>query len=170
MGLDFGLILLGESFRIKPEEFPEAHRRLPERILHFGYAKDAATYSRLLWQADVCVSTAHHEFFGAATLEAIYCGCFPILPNRLAYPEIIPPQYRLDCLYDDFKGLLTRLRGGIINIEETRQKSLRSHVERYDWATVAPVYDSRLESILKAEGSSSKPHYVPSTTDHGGSG
>jgi hypothetical protein len=81
-------------------------------------------------------------------LEAIYCGCFPILPNRLAYPEIIPPQYQGDCLYDDFEGLLARLREAIVNIEETRQKSLRSHGERYDWTTMAPVYDSRLESIL----------------------
>ena len=151
MGLDFGLILLGESFRVKPEEFLEARGRLSERILHFGYVGDAATYSRLLWQADICVSTAHHEFFGVATLEAIYCGCFPILPNRLAYPEIIPPQYQIDCLYDDFEGLLTRLREAVVNIGRTRQKSLRSYVEQYDWAAVAPVYDSRLESILKQD-------------------
>jgi len=149
MGLDFGLILLGESFGVKPEEFLEARERLSDRILHFGYVEDAATYSQLLWQADVCVSTAHHEFFGAAMLEAIYCGCLPVLPNRLAYPEIIPPQYQGDCLYDDFEGLLNRLLEAIVNIEGTRQKSLRSHVERYDWASVAPVYDSCLESILE---------------------
>ena len=121
--------------------------RLSDHILHFGYVQDAATYSRLLWQADICVSTAHHEFFGAAMLEAIYCGCFPILPNRLAYPEVIPLQHQGDCLYDDFEGLLTRLREVIVNVEGTRQKSLRGHVERYDWTTVAPVYDSCLENI-----------------------
>ena len=80
-------------------------------------------------------------------MEAIYCGCFPILPNRLAYPEIVPPEHQGDCLYDDFEGLLTRLREAIVHIEETRRKSLRSHVERYNWAAMAPVYDRRLESV-----------------------
>ncbi len=89
-GLNFGLILLGESFRNQPAEFLEARERLPDRIVHFGYAEDAAAYSRLLQQADIVVSTALHEFFGAATVEACYCGCFPILPRRLAYPELHP--------------------------------------------------------------------------------
>ena len=73
-------------------------------------------------------------------------------PNRLAYPEIIPPQYQGDCLYDDFEGLLSRLQGAIVNIEGRRQERLRNHVERYDWATAALVYDSRLESIPKRKG------------------
>lgn len=144
-GLDFGLILLGESFRNQPDEFLEARQRLGDRIVHFGYAEDVATYARLLWQADVVVSTALHEFFGAAVVEACYCGCLPILPNRLAYPELIPAEHQDACLYDDFDGLLARLRHAIGHVGEMRAFSLQPHMARFAWARMAPRYDTLLE-------------------------
>jgi glycosyltransferase involved in cell wall biosynthesis len=147
-GPDFGLILLGESFRNWPAEFLEARQRLPDRIIHFGYAEDAATYAELLWQADVVVSTALHEFFGAAIVEACYCGCLPILPRRLSYPELIPQGHHTTCLYDDFDGLLTRLRHAIRHAGEVRSFSLRQHVGRFDWLQMAARYDALLDSLV----------------------
>jgi glycosyltransferase involved in cell wall biosynthesis len=47
-GIDFGLVLLGESFRNRPDEFLLARQRLPDRIIHFGYAEDASAYAQLL--------------------------------------------------------------------------------------------------------------------------
>jgi len=146
-GVDFGLVLLGESFRRQPAEFLEARQRLPGRIVHFGYAEDTATYSRLLWQADVVVSTALHEFFGAAIVEACYCGCTPILPRRLSYPELIPPAYHDACLYDDLNGLLARLRHALLHIEETRAFSLQPDMARFDWRQMAPRYDRLCEQV-----------------------
>ena len=116
-GLDFGLVLLGESFRNQPAEFLAARERLPDRIVQFGYAEDPAAYARLLWQSDIVVSTALHEFFGAAIVEACYCGCFPILPRRLSYPELVPSDHHADCLYDDDGGLLDRLRDAVLEID-----------------------------------------------------
>jgi glycosyltransferase involved in cell wall biosynthesis len=144
-GLDFGLILLGESFRNWPEEFLEARQRLADRIVHFGYAEDAATYARLLWQADIVVSTALHEFFGAAVVEACYCGCLPILPHRLAYPELIPEQYHDVCLYQGFDELVARLRRAISDREESREFSLSQDMERFDWREMAVHYDDGLQ-------------------------
>jgi glycosyltransferase involved in cell wall biosynthesis len=146
-GLDFGIILLGESFRNQPNEFLEARERLSGRIVHFGYAQDTAAYGRLLWQADIVVSTALHEFFGAAIVEACYCGCFPILPHRLSYPELIPAAQHDACLYDDVDGLLARLRHAILHVEETRSFSLRQHMARFDWQQMAPCYDRLLEQM-----------------------
>ena len=48
------------------------------------------------------------EFFGIAVMEAAYCGARPLLPRRLAYPELYPPA----CLYErdeDFAGALRAL-------------------------------------------------------------
>ena len=147
-GLDFGLILLGESFRNWPVEFLEARERLPERIVHFGYAEDPSTYSRLLWQADIVVSTALHDFFGAATVEACYCGCFPILPRRLAYPELIPKAAHDASLYDDFEGLLQRLRWAILHREDLARFSLHEEMSRFDWQQMAPQYDRLMQDVV----------------------
>jgi len=112
-GVTFRLILAGEHFNEQPPEFEQALRRYANRILHYGYAEDFAEYSRLLHQADLVISTAIHEFFGISVLEAIYCGCHPLLPNRLTYPELIPerlhkPLLHAPILYDDEDELFAR--------------------------------------------------------------
>jgi glycosyltransferase involved in cell wall biosynthesis len=149
-GLEFGLILLGESFRNLPGEFLEVRRRLPERIAHFGYAEDVATYARLLWQADMVVSTALHDFFGVAVVEACYCDCFPILPRRLSYPELIPPDWADACFYDSFDGLLGLLRHAILHVDEIRGRGLHDQMARFDWQHLAPCYDDLLEQVRLA--------------------
>jgi glycosyltransferase involved in cell wall biosynthesis len=149
-GLDFGLVLLGESFRNQPAEFLEARQRLPDRIVQFGYVEDPADYARLLWQSDIVVSTALHEFFGAAIVEACYCGCLPILPNRLSYPELIPVEHHGNCLYDDERGLVYLLRDALQAIEKTRAFSLQGAMARFGWQQMAPLYDDLLEQVSNA--------------------
>ena len=61
--------------RQRADEFEAARERLGERVIHYGWA-DAETYARLLWQADVVVSTALHEFFGISVVEAMLNGSF----------------------------------------------------------------------------------------------
>ncbi|NTV13408.1 MAG: DUF3524 domain-containing protein [Desulfobulbaceae bacterium] len=92
-GVDFRLVVLGESFRATPPIFAEARSRLAERILHFGYADSPAAYASWLRRGDLVVSTAGHEFFGIAVVEAVRAGCRPLLPDRLAYPELFPDEY-----------------------------------------------------------------------------
>ena len=156
-GWDFGLVLLGESFRNRPSEFLEARDRLADRIVHFGYAANAATYARLLWQSDIVVSTALHDFFGAAVVEACYCGCFPLLPARLSYPELLPEDCHDVCLYDGVEDLIARLRRSLQNVEETRRFTIQEQMHRFDWQQMAPHYDRLLERIARQNGDHARP-------------
>lgn len=148
MGATFEVIVLGESFREQPEEFLSAEEQLGDCVRHFGYAKDFASYARLLWEGDVQVSCAIQEFFGASTCEAMYCGCVPILPNRLNYPDLIPGWAREMCLYEDFDGLMRRLWWAVENTAKIREMSLREAALRYDWPTLIEDYDDALEATI----------------------
>jgi glycosyltransferase involved in cell wall biosynthesis len=152
-GLPFEVILAGDSVRQTAHEFEAARERLGTRVIHYGWA-DAATYVRLLWQADLVVSTALHEFFGISVVEAVYCGCLPLLPRRLVYPEVIPEGHHSVCLYGGFEDLVSRLRWALTHQDEARQaaQGLREAVARFDWAAMAPRYDAALLELVKENG------------------
>ena len=107
-GLDFGLIVMGEQFATCPEIFEVARQRLSGHILHFGFVPSRREYARRLRQGDIVVSTARQEFFGIAVLEAVRAGCRPLVPDRLAYRELYPAQfrYRPETLFPRLKELL----------------------------------------------------------------
>ena len=146
----FRLAVAGESFRDEPLIFDVARRRLADRIEHFGFAADRADYARLLRRSDIAVSTARHEFFGVAAVEAVYCGCFPLFPNRLTYPEVIPPEAHARHLYADADDLAVRLRQAIAGIDETRRVNLGKAAARYDWSVLIRQYDDALEAAAGA--------------------
>jgi glycosyltransferase involved in cell wall biosynthesis len=150
-GIPFRLALCGENFRRSPVEFIEAQERLAAHLVHVGYA-DLETYRALLRQAAVTVSTAIHEFFGVSVLEAIYCRTFPILPNALSYPELIPEPYHGRCLYANEGGLRHRLRWALTRPAEAAAVAakLAEVVAGYDWAHMAVEYDEQLATAAIA--------------------
>jgi len=152
-GCSFRLILAGKHFEEQPYEFEQAFERYAERILHYGYAEDFEEYSKLLHRADIVVSTAIHEFFGIAMMEAIYCGCHPVLPNKLSYPELIPESYHrpllhAPVLYDNFDELFAILSGLLKGKDRPLPVSiLSSMLSRLDWSTHIEKYDELFESV-----------------------
>lgn len=95
LGCDFGLVMLGAASSLPLPPYFELHKRrlaANGRLDWWGYADDREHYFELLRNADVAVSTAMHEFFGVAMLEATFCGCYPLVPDALVYPEIFPAQ------------------------------------------------------------------------------
>nr|WP_290669736.1 DUF3524 domain-containing protein [Ardenticatena sp.] len=154
-GIPFRLALAGESFRLKPQEFLDARERFRDRIVHFGYA-ETPRYRALLRRADLVVSTAIHEFFGLAVIEAIAAGCFPVLPKALAYPEYIPPNLHEAVFYTTREALVeklaTYLQDGVPRVGE----SLRAAMRRFDWRSQRDAYDTFFEQVVaKARASSS---------------
>lgn len=99
-GRDFRLILLGESFGKAHPAYLEILNGHSERILHHGMLERRDDYYRWLRKAQVALSTSLHDFQGLSMLEAAACGVWPLLPERLAYPEIHPSA----CLYPSFPG------------------------------------------------------------------
>ena len=70
----------------------------------------ASAYLELLLRSSVVASTAVHEFFGIAMVEAMAAGLVPLLPRALSYPELVPAEFHDAVLYDSYGDLVRRLR------------------------------------------------------------
>jgi glycosyltransferase involved in cell wall biosynthesis len=153
-GVAFRLIVAGESYQTVPPELERARQRFRDRIVAFGTASHD-DYPVLLGQADVVVSTALHEFFGVAVVEAVTAGAFPLLPHRLSYPELVPEPHDT-YLYGDADDLVDRLGWALTDHAGRRAAAsvATEHVERFDWRHVAPRYDELLARAAAAAASS----------------
>lgn len=148
-GIAYKLIVLGESYGKVPAVFKEAQSQLEEDIIYFGYAKNRQEYAELLHTADILPVTSHQDFFGGSIVEAIYCHCFPLLPDRLAYPEHIPETFKDRHIYAGDQNFYEALKKIILekpywNAGET----YKNFVTQYDWSTLAANYDEALENAI----------------------
>ncbi len=134
-GVDFRLIVLGRSFARRPRVFAEAARRLRDHIIHFGYVEDRTAYLSLLKRGTLVVSTALHEFFGMAVLEAVRCGCRPLVPDGLAYREIFPGSCRYSA------GTLVKALGQVLGAHDPLSlEEIFGLTEPYGWPRMARAY------------------------------
>ena len=149
--VDFEVAVVGERFVSAPESFDRLPDMLGDRLVAFGFLPNDE-YADILRRADVVVSTAHHEFFGIAIVEAIAAGAFPVLPDRLVYPDRIPEPLHGRCLHEDPMDLANKVRWAIENREEARDvaNDLSATVQQYDWTVVAPAYDAALEDLVSS--------------------
>lgn len=136
-GVAFRVAILGQSFRDMPEIFEKARQPLQNHIVHFGYAPREA-YHRWLHAGTVVLSTAVHEFFGIAVIEAVRAGCRPLLPDRLSYPELFDGNF----LFRDEK-LVEAL---ILALAEGRLEKGHAAVltNRFGWERLLPEYQNVL--------------------------
>jgi glycosyltransferase involved in cell wall biosynthesis len=149
-GADFRLIVAGEHIDPNAPAFAAARDRWAARAIHWGYAASHAAYARLLRQSDIIVSTAIQEFFGIGVVEAMACGCAPILPRRLNYPDLLPTHLHAVHLYDDEASLVDLLAGALARAGAGRD-TWRAVAAPYGWATLAPRYDELLAEVARAQ-------------------
>ena len=142
-GIDFRLVVLGESFKEHPPIFDDAMKKLSARVLYSGYAGSRDEYAGWLRQGDIVVSTAGHEFFGMAVIEAVRAGCRPLLPNRLSYPELFP----VDFLYEE-EEFVHRLKECILNEKGLSNERAMELTAAFSWDTLAPAYRSWIMDAL----------------------
>ncbi|MEM7130562.1 MAG: DUF3524 domain-containing protein [Chloroflexota bacterium] len=152
----FRLAVAGENFRQVPQEFNEAQERLSKQIVHWGYLDSYQGYIGLMSRADLVVSTAIHEFFGISILEAITAGIFPLLPNHLSYPELIPPELHPACLYQDDDDLFHKAKQRLL-APRPAPPSLQVHVQKhFAWPQVAKAYDQAILHTIRQPSSANK--------------
>jgi len=143
--LNFEVVILGENFRQIPEEFEIAKERLKDKIVFMGFAQNFEDYASWLWRANILPVTSNQDFFGGSVIEAIYCNCYPILPDRLAYPEHL--QNNKENFYTSFEQLCQILENNILNFNKLGRVS--SFVKRYDWKEIIKDYDEKIMRIKK---------------------
>ncbi|MAJ45974.1 MAG: hypothetical protein CBC35_01580 [Planctomycetes bacterium TMED75] len=91
--IEFRWTILGRRFKEAPKAMKLIKEEHADVLDRFGGPRNRAEYLQILQCCDWVTSTARHEFFGIAVVEAIACGCLPWLPDRLSYPELIPSEY-----------------------------------------------------------------------------
>jgi len=104
--LEFKVSVIGQTYGQLPEIFAEAREKLEGRIGTWGFKADKEEFYSALSECNVVVSTAQHETYGVAMLEAAALGCYPLVPRRLVYPELYPEE----CIYNTDQQLFKRLR------------------------------------------------------------
>ena len=91
--------------------------------------------------------------FGLAAAEAIAAGARPVLPNRLAYPELVPANLSSQFLYqtplEDFlRPLLSMSREEL----HADRHLTTSHAASFNWSIIAPKYDAVIDKMIKDAG------------------
>lgn len=136
-GIPFELAVMGQQFRQSPKVFEQAKERLDTHIIAWG-AQPESDYKALLSEGGIVVSTTWHEFQGLAIMEAAQRGVLPLVPDRLCFPELYPPEYRYD---GSVEGLQHRLQTWLTD-PAARPPSLST--ERWEW----PQWQAPYQALL----------------------
>lgn len=145
-GIDIRLHMVGQQFRRMPAVFDQILADYPHLLGRSGFIDSVAEYRQLLQQAEIVLSTALHDFQGIAVLEAVAAGCIPLVPDRLAYPELFPA----DCLYRSGKGETEDLVARIATYAAAKAKAeMRSApaIHNLGWERLRPDYANEMATV-----------------------
>ncbi|RTE65585.1 DUF3524 domain-containing protein [Amphritea opalescens] len=146
-GVDFRLDVVGQQFRRVPPVFEELKTLLAERAGRWGFVESVAEYRLLLQQADIVLSTALHDYQGIAVLEGAAAGALPLVPNRLAYPELFPQE----CCYQSGDAESQALVSAVIDYAAAK---LQGHppaapdISGLSWEAMGKAYARLLGDVV----------------------
>jgi len=145
--IKFKLIVLGESFKSSPAIFQDMKAMFKDEILHWGFVESRQEYYKMLSAADVLPVCSIQEFFGMSLMEAILSGVYPLLPNRLVYPEHIPEDLKDDYLYDSDEELLQLLESWIQAPKKVHSELAQS-AKQHLWKNLIFKYDEFFSGVV----------------------
>jgi len=158
----FRAVICGQTSTRKPRAsdgggpLASAALELGDRVLHLGYIARREEYLDRVAGADIVVSTARHDFFGVAVVEAMFLGCLPVLPRALAYPEIVPAHLHPELLYEP--GTLAEFLSGFLRSPPYHlQEEVAAAAGRFDWVHLAPELDRILEALAAQSRDAQEP-------------
>lgn len=144
--VDFRINIIGQSYSHKPEAFDRIKQRFEDRIDAWGF-QSRQRYLEILDATDVILSTANHEFFGLSVVEAITHEALPLLPNRLAYPEVLASIAGADAhrfLYTDLNDAVEKLQSLAAVPPEIKCSMAIESREQYSWHKRAAALDDAI--------------------------
>jgi glycosyltransferase involved in cell wall biosynthesis len=94
------------------------------------------------------VSTALHDYQGLSVAEAMASGCHALVPDRLAYPEIVPQEFRYVCGDDEEAELARHLIGMADDPVALRRKSAPD-VSHLRWSRMKEAYRDVLARVAQ---------------------
>ncbi len=150
-GIDFRIHIIGQQFRQIPDIFGQIQTEFSEHIGEFGYLENHKDYLRVLSESDLVISTAIHEFQGLAVLEAVTCGCIPVVPDRLSYPEFFEEIYcyqsELDNINSEAAGLCDKIEYWLDYLQHEHQL-ITPDISALSWKNLAGGYLDLLTNIV----------------------
>lgn len=152
-GITFRLALLGEAYSESPDCFERAKTDFREELVHYGYLENKKDYVKWLSKSDFVISTAIQENFGISIVEAVSYGAIPLVPDRLAYPEVLSGEFHQDLLFTDLQELIKKFihLQGHPEITSIREK-LSNSVQAYSWKNIIMKFDTLFEETLHNHG------------------
>lgn len=151
-GVAFRLALLGENFQAVPKAFIAARKRFGDRIVCYGYESSRRQYIDWLRQGAIVISTAVQENFGISIVEAVRYGCLPLVPQRLAYPEVIPEALHSKFLYHSQENLIDKLLLLLTDYQAflSDRTQIAEAMGAYAWESLIPAYDQEIEQLANS--------------------
>lgn len=134
---DFKLVVLGKQSETYPEIFNVAKEEFKKELLYWGYCEQKEDYVKWLWKADILPVTSHQDFFGISVIEAMHCETYPLLPNRLAYPEHFKDIKEKQQYFYDENHLLDSLS---YIIETKKYREANFDFTQYSWQSVIKYF------------------------------
>ena len=146
-GVDYRMCVLGEEFRGTPSEFQTIKDEFNHRLVQAGFVESKEEYYHWFASADLFLSTSIHEFQGLSALEAMVLGCVPVLPNRMSYPELVPPEY----LYESCMGDVDKEANSAVDfIERCVGRPLEApSVDHLFWGSMRARYKQEFKECVE---------------------
>ncbi|MDX2500456.1 MAG: glycosyltransferase, partial [Deltaproteobacteria bacterium] len=120
--------------------------------VQYGYVESREQFLKWLQQGSIIISTAEQENFGIAVIEAVRYGCLPLLPDRLAYPEIIPQDFHSRVLYRNQADLVQKLSHLIRDYSKFKDMRTRlsNAMAHFAWENLIDRYDDELDKLAQS--------------------